>query len=136
MTELRELTLHSAVAVEQSRRDSRQRHLLRTFLPELVRLERLLAEAPEVITVDTLSRVALNDVDLPIYRVDLGSDAPDAPVVLLVGGVHGIERIGSEVVMAWLRNLLARSSWDSHLQALLDVLHTELLNQRGLSSFK
>ncbi len=127
MTELRELTPHSAVPAEQSRRNSRQRHLLRTFLPEMVRLERLLAEAPDVVSVGMLARVALKQIDLPIYRIDLGSDAPDAPVVLLVGGVHGLERIGSEVIMAWLRNLLARVSWDSHLQSLLKKVRITLL---------
>ena len=127
MTELRKLTPHSAIPAEQARRDSRQRHLLRTFLPEMIRLERVLAEAPEQVAVNTLSRVALKDIDLPIYRVDLGSEAPDAPVVMLVGGVHGLERIGSEVVMAWLRNLLARMSWDGHLQALLKKVRVTLL---------
>ncbi len=127
MTELRQLTPHSAVSSEQSRRDSRQRHLLRTFLPEMVRLERMLAEAPGLVSVHTLARVALKEIELPIYRVDLGSDSPEAPVVLLVGGVHGLERIGSEVVMAWLRNLLARISWDSHLQALLQKVRVTLL---------
>ena len=58
MTELRKLTPHSAIPAEQARRDSRQRHLLRTFLPEMIRLERVLAEAPGQVTVKTLSGCA------------------------------------------------------------------------------
>ena len=98
MAELRTLTRHSAVAAEKQLRDRRQRQLLRTFLPEMVRLERMLAEAPETARVSVTDRVDLPSMSLPIYRVDLGSESPDAPALLLVGGVHGLERIGSQVV--------------------------------------
>ncbi|MDX1756418.1 MAG: DUF2817 domain-containing protein [Marinobacter sp.] len=127
MTELRALTPHEAIPEEQAARSSRQRRLLRTFLPELVKLERVLAEAPEWVSTRVLDRVMLKDVTVPIYRTDLGSDSPDAPVLLLVGGVHGLERIGSQVVITWLANLLARLRWDDHLQALLAKVHITVL---------
>lgn len=127
MTELRELTPHTAIAREQASRDGRQRRLLRTFLPELVSLERLLAEAPAQVTTQLVDHVALRELSLPIYRADIGSTEPDAPVVLLVGGVHGLERIGSQVVMAWFRTLLARMSWDQHLTQLLQKVRITLL---------
>jgi len=50
MTELRVLTPHTAIAAEQATRDGRQRRLLRSFLPEMVQLERQLAEAPRAVT--------------------------------------------------------------------------------------
>lgn len=127
MTELRALTPHAAIPAEQATRDSRQRRLLRTFLPEMVKLERLLAEAPERVKTRVVERVGVGDLTLPIYRADLGSEAPDVPVILLVGGVHGLERIGSQVVMAWLRNLLSRLAWDGHLRGLLDKVHITVL---------
>ncbi len=127
MAELRTLTRHSAVATEKQLRDSRQRHLLRTFLPEMVRLERMLAEAPDTVRVSVTERVTLPSLSLPIYRADLGRDSPDAPALLLVGGVHGLERIGSQVVMAWMQNLLSRLAWDRSLADLLERVHITFL---------
>lgn len=135
MAELRTLTPHTAVAAEKQVRDKRQRHLLRTFLPEMVELERLLAEAPDTVTTRVVERIGLPAMWLPIYRVDLGSDDPRAPALLLVGGVHGLERIGTQVVMAWLRNLLSRLRWDKHLQDLLTKVHITfmpLVNPGGM----
>ena len=127
MTELRALTPHSSIPAEQSGRDRRQKRLLRTFLPELVQLERQLAEAPEFVQTTVAGRASVQDMDLPIYRVDLGSARPDVPVLLMVGGVHGLERIGSQVVTAWLESLLARLGWDGHLAALLQKVHITVL---------
>ena len=79
MTELRKLTPHQAIPEEQSRRDARQRQRLRTFLPELIQLERLLAEAPESVSVRVPQRVTLADLTLPIYRIDLGAERRDRP---------------------------------------------------------
>lgn len=127
MTELRKLTPHQAIPEEQSRRDARQRQRLRTFLPELIQLERLLAEAPESVSVRVPQRVTLADLTLPIYRIDLGAERRDVPALLLVGGVHGLERIGSQVVMAWLHTLLSRLAWDDHLARLLTQVRVTVL---------
>ncbi len=127
MTELRALTPHSAIAKAQAGRNSRQRRLLRSFLPELVNLERMLAEAPASVTTQVIEQVTLKELSVPVYRVDIGSDSPDIPVLLLVGGVHGLERIGAQVVISWLQNLLARMTWDQHLRVLLDKVHITLL---------
>ncbi|MBB5319747.1 M14 family zinc carboxypeptidase [Marinobacter oulmenensis] len=127
MTELKALTPHSVIPAEQARRDSRQKRLLRNFLPEMIELERLLAEAPARVTSSVVSRIPLKDLELPIYRVDIGSPNADAPVVLMVGGVHGLERIGSQVVVAWLASFLARLGWDDGLGQLLERVHITLL---------
>lgn len=141
MTELRDLTPHGIIADQQAGRDRRQKRLLRTFLPELVDLERLLAEAPRDVETSLAGQVSVKDIPLPIYRIDIGSKQPDVPVVLMIGGVHGIERIGSQVVTAWLASLLARLRWDQPLRDLLAKVRVTLLpilnpggmflNQRG-----
>ena len=127
MTELRALTPHASIPREQEGRDRRQRHLLRTFLPELVDLERILAEAPEAVATSVVHRITRDELALPVYRVDLGSCRPDAPAVLMVGGVHGLERIGAQVVIAWLKTLLARLAWDKTLQGLLQQVRITLM---------
>lgn len=127
MTELRNLTPHRVIPAEQARRDRQQRARLRTFLPELVDLERLLAEAPESVTTRVSDYASVGDMSLPIYRVDIGSERKDAPAVLLVGGVHGLERIGTQVVIAWLRTLVSRMGWDQSLLRLLEDIHITVL---------
>ncbi|MCA9491288.1 MAG: succinylglutamate desuccinylase/aspartoacylase family protein [Myxococcales bacterium] len=43
---------------------------------------------------------------LPLLRVDLPASDPDAPVALVIGGIHAMEFIGVEVVLALLRQLV------------------------------
>ena len=135
MTELKQLTRHRDVADEKQRRSNDQRRAIRTFLPELVRLERLLADAPESVQSRVVTRVQVRDIALPVYRIDIGSQKKDAPVLLLVGGVHGLERIGTQVVIAWLDSLLARLRWDEPLQELLTrvrIVALPVLNPGGM----
>ncbi|MCU0952057.1 MAG: zinc carboxypeptidase [Burkholderiaceae bacterium] len=74
-------------------------------------------------------------VPLPVYSIALGSTRDDAPAVGIFGGVHGLERIGTEVVLAFLAHLVARLAWDDSLHALLDRLRVvvmPLVNPGGL----
>ena len=57
---------------------------------------------------------------LPIYRIALGNPAPQVAGVGFFGGVHGLERIGSQVVIAFLESLVMRLRWDATLHQLLD----------------
>jgi murein tripeptide amidase MpaA len=42
--------------------------------------------------------------------------------LVFFGGVHGLERIGAEVVIAFLQNLVMRLSWDSALLKQLETM--------------
>ncbi|CAL94911.1 M14 family zinc carboxypeptidase [Azoarcus olearius] len=59
---------------------------------------------------------------LPIHVIALGNPAPDAPAVGFFGGVHGLERIGAAVVIAFLHSVTARLRWDSTLQRQLELM--------------
>ncbi len=89
------------------------------------------------------------DVDgqlVPLLDVTLGSSEPSAPTLALVGGVHGLERIGAQVVLAELESLAARLVWDRTLQRELQhvrvatfpivnpwgMLHATRSNARGV----
>jgi hypothetical protein len=56
---------------------------------------------------------APGDTPRPVHALELGTTADDAPLLVVVGGVHGIERIGAEVVLAFLAALLGRLHWDA-----------------------
>lgn len=72
---------------------------------------------------------------LPVYAIELGSTAPDAPAVGFFGGVHGVERIGTQVVLAYLHTLVERLRWDESLADLLArvrLVFVPLINPGGM----
>src|SRR5436853_596311 len=58
----------------------------------------------------------------PVQAFLLGSTRPDAPAVGFFGGVHGLERIGAQVVIAYLRSLVMRLAWDETLHRQLETM--------------
>lgn len=66
-----------------------------------------------------LADIPFRHQHFPLYSVELGLTERPCPTVLFVGGVHGVERIGSQVILALLNSLLQRLTWDKHLQQLL-----------------
>jgi hypothetical protein len=86
-------------------------------LDALVAIEQLAVARPDAVR--ELARVEA----MPIYAFEFGAREPGAPVLLVTGGVHGLERIGTEVAIAFLSSLVARLGWD-------DVLHDALARCR------
>lgn len=104
-------------------------------LPELVELERLLPDLAEHADVRVLARVPAGAHAFPIWALTLGSRDPSAPALAFVGGVHGLERIGTQVVLAYLRTLSVRLSWDQVLHDTLSrvrLLFVPLVNPGGM----
>jgi len=108
----------------------------RRQLPELHRLERLIRKGGTQLQTTVLAEVRDGDLALPLYALTLGNPAQDAPVLLLSGGIHGVERIGTQLVLAQLRNLLSRLDWDQGLQQDLEhirVVICPLVNPVGMA---
>ncbi|MFZ2990044.1 M14 family zinc carboxypeptidase [Ideonella sp.] len=85
--------------------------------------------------VHTLGEVTSGQHRLPLLAVTLGNPSPNAPAVGFFGGVHGLERIGSEVVMAYLRSLVERLAWDEtlhHLLSRLRMVFMPVVNPGGI----
>ena len=85
---------------------------IKRALPELFELERLIETSHQHIRVSVPTHITQQDVQLPFYVLEMGSNAPLAPTLALIGGVHGIERIGTQVILSFLRTLLRRLDWD------------------------
>jgi hypothetical protein len=89
-------------------------------LPELLALQAILDKGGE-----RLATRVVRDIEVPggprfpVYAIALGNPDPAVPAVGFFGGVHGLERIGAEVVIAFLRHVVQRLSWDA-------VLHQQL----------
>ncbi|WP_221077040.1 DUF2817 domain-containing protein [Agarivorans aestuarii] len=89
--------------------------------PEMDQLLSIIKQFPNKLKVELLCEVKGNtDASYPVHAISLGKASIDKPGVLFVGGVHGVERIGSQVVLSFLASLLNRLDWDLQLQQLLD----------------
>ena len=89
---------------------------------ELGELERIAAEGQSRIESRTLCHVACAGQELPVQAFFLGNPDPAAPAIGYFGGVHGLERIGAEVVIAYLQSIVQRLRWDTTLHAQLESL--------------
>lgn len=88
----------------------------------LVELHRLIELGGAHVRARTLCTVQAADQAMPVIAVSMGNPAPSAPTLGLFGGVHGLERIGTEVVLAFLSHLVQRLRWDATLHTLLQTL--------------
>lgn len=92
--------------------------LLHRFLPELLELELILRRGGDLLRTETLHEVDIPPLrerglgKLPVQAVVLGSDSPEAPAVGFFGGVHGVERVGTQIVLSYLRTTVERARWD------------------------
>lgn len=58
--------------------------------------------------------------DFPIYSFCFGTQDPSAPCIVLTGGVHGLEKIGTLILLSYLDTLLNLSTWDRSLKMMLE----------------
>lgn len=104
-------------------------------LPELRELNAIVTEGGAHLEVRLVCEITGSERRFPVYAVALGNPAPDVPAVGIFGGVHGLERIGTAVALAYLRSLVARLSWDSVLHRQLEGLRLvfmPLVNPGGM----
>ena len=98
-------------------------------------LMRCIAQGAPHLTHLSLGRVTAGPWQFPLDAVLLGNPDPACPAVGYFGGVHGLERIGSEVVLAFLHQLVQRLGWDDslhHLLARVRLVFMPLVNPAGL----
>jgi hypothetical protein len=103
--------------------------------PELDALRTLIARAGLAVRVATACEIPCDGERLPVEVIELGSTAADVPAVGFFGGVHGVERIGTQVVLAYLHTLLERLQWDDTLPGLLErvrLVFMPLVNPGGM----
>ncbi|HVK60715.1 MAG TPA: DUF2817 domain-containing protein [Bdellovibrionales bacterium] len=90
--------------------------LINRRLPELATLERLLKTLSGKARVQVEATVRFDQIDFPIHSITFGSEDKSAPCLGVFGGVHGLERIGSEVVISWLQTMSEVLNWDETFQ--------------------
>jgi hypothetical protein len=107
-----------------------------TVLGELDMLERIIERGRTALSVRTVCSIDNAGKYLPVYAVSMGADHPDVPVVGFFGGVHGLENIGTQVVLAYLNSLVERLNWDAMLHEQLSsvrLVFMPLINPGGMA---
>lgn len=100
---------------------------LRQLLPELQQIESMIQDNKMHLCTKVLCHVPCNEDLLPVYALTLGNNAPHIPCVTYVAGIHGLERIGTQVVIAFLEGLLERLKWDRVLAEVLQHVRINIL---------
>jgi hypothetical protein len=104
-------------------------------LPELNELERIIELGRGHLEVSVVREVSAGDKRFPIYQLTLGNPDPNLPAIGFFGGIHGLERIGTQVLLYFLRGLVTRLEWDKSLHHLLQgmqLVFMPLINPGGM----
>lgn len=104
--------------------------------PELETLESLIARGGPALRSEVLSEVAVDGARLPIHCIELGATSAEAPAVGFFGGVHGVEKIGTQVLLAYLHSIVERLAWDeclSDMLARVRLIFVPIVNPGGMS---
>ncbi len=106
-----------------------------TLFPELREQERLANLLAKRVRVEELAVARHGAHAFPVMGFTLGSKDPKAPTLAFSGGVHGLERIGSQVALAFLGNVAGRLEWDEALHWQLErmrLVFMPLVNPIGM----
>lgn len=104
-------------------------------LPEWLFFEKILSETGSLGQIHFLGTSRKSEIEFPLLALSFGSLLPEAPVLGLFGGVHGLERIGSQVVLSLLKSFSELLLWDESLQAALQkirVIFFPMINPIGM----
>lgn len=101
-------------------------------VPELAELARIIDRGGARLDVRCLCEVGPER--LPVHGIALGNPDPEVAAIAFIGGVHGLERIGAKVVIAYLHSLVSRLRWDTTLHQQLErvrLFFVPLVNPGG-----
>lgn len=103
---------------------------------ELEELDRIAAMAAAPVEVRSLCRISIGGQEIPVHAFFIGNPDPEVPAIGFFGGVHGLERIGADVVIAYLQSVIGRLRWDTTLHAQLERLRlvfVPIVNPGGMA---
>ena len=107
------------------------------LLPELEALRMIIEFGAPQLDVKVMRQVSTPaGSSFPIHTIALGNPDHAVPAVGFFGGVHGLERIGAQVVIAYLQSLVMRLRWDTSLRRQLEAVRLvfmPLVNPGGMA---
>ena len=103
--------------------------------PELEQLERIIERLGDRAQSNVIDCIQYKNLYFPIHCITLGSTEPDVPVLAFFGGVHGLEKIGSEVILSYMQTLCELLDWDEELSVRLEksrLIFVPIVNPVGV----
>ena len=103
--------------------------------PEMRDLLDLVDSLHGIARVEVLAEVEHEGRRFPLISVAFGPRDPAAPVLAVLGGVHGLERIGTRIVLSYLRTLSELARWDRITREMLKttrIILFPLVNPVGM----
>lgn len=88
--------------------------------------------------VETLATISHKSKSYPIYKLSIGSSDSSHLQLAFIGGVHGLERIGSEVLLSYMHTVSELLEWDESFKERLKVsrlIFIPVLNPVGVQTF-
>jgi hypothetical protein len=104
-------------------------------LLELRQLELLMNRLPKAARFTEEGCIKARGYRFPVYSIAFGPKDPEAPTVALIAGVHGLERIGTSVVLAFMQFIAASMEWDETLHSVFEktrLLFYPIVNPAGM----
>ena len=111
------------------------RDALHRKLPEWNRLEKVTTQLAGHGNIEILGWSENSRDRLPLLGFSFGNQDPEAPVLGLYGGVHGLERIGAQVVLSLMSTFSEMLTWDQLLQEALKkirIVFFPMVNPLGM----
>jgi predicted deacylase len=102
---------------------------------ELDELSAILSAGASRFDVRTVCEVRAGAHTFPVVTASIGSSDRQAPAIGFFGGVHGLERIGTQLILDYMRALLSRLEWDELLNEQLRsvrLLFMPIVNPGGM----
>lgn len=107
--------------------------------PEWVTLEKVTQELAAFGKIHHLGYSKHQDQEFPLIAMSFGSQDPTAPVLGLFGGIHGLERIGSQVVLSLMKSFSELLLWDDITNQALNkirIVFFPIINPFGVMHLK
>ena len=99
-------------------------------------IQQLLKKSPKQVQHKVLNEVQYKGESYPIHSFVIGDpEVENIPTLGLFGGVHGLEKVGSQVVLSYLNYLFEQLSWNQELQDLfkkIRLVSIPIVNPVGL----
>lgn len=92
-------------------------------------------ECQDLVRTEVLTTITHQDEQYPIHAFVIGSTDKSAPTIGLFAGVHGLERVGTHVLLGFLKSFFTQCQWDTALRESLRnfrIVTIPLINPVGM----
>ncbi|MBY0415701.1 MAG: DUF2817 domain-containing protein [Bdellovibrionales bacterium] len=96
-------------------------------------------ECQDLVRIEVLTEISYQNELFPIHAFVIGSKDKSAPTLGLFGGVHGLERVGTHVLLGFLQSFFIQGQWDKQLRDSLQnyrIVAIPIINPVGMKYLK